>query len=82
LRSEAQESTTYLAVEVSWMIDASDVVRAAERARLLAKIGQPVLAAVAGRRIQPDVMDLAARRGVAVIVDDAMDDRPRIDTED
>jgi hypothetical protein len=80
-RSASQEPTSYLAVEVSWLIDTSDVVRAVERGRLLSKLGRPVLAAVAGRRIQPGVMDLAARRNVAVIVDEEIDDRPRIDTD-
>lgn len=78
-RSAAQTPVSYLAVEVSWMIDASDVLRAAERATLLAKTGQQVLAAVAGRRIQPDVLDLASRRGVEVVVDNTLDDRPRVD---
>jgi hypothetical protein len=80
-RSAAQEPTTYLAVEVSWLIGVSDVVRAAERAQLLSKLGSPALAAVAGRRIQPGVVDLAARRGVAVIVDEEFDDRPSTDSE-
>ena len=80
-RSAAQEPTTYLAVEVSWLIGVSDVVRAAERAQLLSKLGRPTLAAVAGRRIQPGVQDLAERRGVAVIVDEEMGDRPSVDTE-
>jgi hypothetical protein len=79
-RSETPAPPTYLTVEVSWMIETADVLRAAERASLLAKTGQPVLAAVAGRRIQPDVLEFATRRGVAVIVDEDLDDRPRIDT--
>jgi hypothetical protein len=80
-RSTSQDPTTYLVVGVSWTIDTSDVVRAAERAHLFAKTGRRVLAAVAGRRIQPGVGDLAARRDVAVIVDQDLDDRPGIDTE-
>ena len=81
-RGPAQTPATYLAVEVSWTIDTSDVLRAAERAGLLEKTGHRTLAAVAGRRVQPGVLDLASRRGVEVVVDETIDDRPRMDTDD
>lgn len=81
-RDQTQVPATYLAVEVSWTIDASDVLRAAERAGLLAKTGHRALAAVAGRRTQPGVLDLASRRGVEVVVDETIDDRPHVDMDD
>jgi hypothetical protein len=80
-RAEGETPPRYLAVEVSWTIGVSDVIRAAERARLLSKLGRPALAAVAGRRIQPDAVDLASRRDVAVILDEQMDDRPGLEME-
>jgi hypothetical protein len=54
----------YLLVEVSGRIEPYDVERAAERATLLQKLGRPVVPIVAGRRIEADVADLAAERGV------------------
>jgi hypothetical protein len=80
-QGQLRGETVYLVVEVSWLIDASDVVRAVERAILPAKTGRRVLIAVAGRRIAPGVMDLAVRRGVEVVVDESLDDAPRIDMD-
>ena len=54
----------YLLVEISGRIDVHDVERAAERARLLEKLGRPVLTVVAGRRIDADVAALALHSGV------------------
>jgi hypothetical protein len=81
-QGQLRGETVYLVVEVSWLIiDASDIVRAVERAALLAKTGRRVLTAVAGRRIIPGVMELAVRRGVEVVVDESLDDAPRIDMD-
>ena len=54
----------YLLVEVSGRIEPYDVERAVERATILEKLGRPAVPIVAGRRIEADVADLAAERGV------------------
>lgn len=54
----------YLLVEISGRIDVHDVERASERAKLLEKLGRPVLPVVAGRRIDADVATLALEQGV------------------
>jgi chromosome segregation ATPase len=67
-RLDAEE--TYLAVEVSATVDATDVRRAAERAELLAKAtGERVIAAVAGNEFAGDVAEEAARRKVVCFLD-------------
>lgn len=67
-RLDAEE--TYLAVEVSGTVDATDVRRAAERAELLAKAtGERVIAAVAGDEFGADVAEEAARRKVVCFLD-------------
>jgi hypothetical protein len=62
-RRESGEDV-YLLVEVSGRIESYDVERAVERAALLEKVGRPVVPVVAGRRIEADIADLAAERGV------------------
>lgn len=52
----------YLAIEVAWVVDASDVQRAVQRAALLRKTGVRAGAAVAGRRIEPEAAALAEVR--------------------
>ncbi len=63
----------YLAVEVSWAVDQSDVRRAADRAALLRKTGVRVMAAVAGQRIEPEAVALAERTGVARVIEEELD---------
>jgi hypothetical protein len=55
---------TYLVLEVSWGVGPSDIERAAERAALLAKLGAPVLPAVAGREITRAAREQAQAKGV------------------
>jgi hypothetical protein len=62
-RREDQEPI-YVLVEVSYGIGRSDVQRASDRARLLEKLGQPVVPAVAGRWIDSDTDRLARAYGV------------------
>jgi hypothetical protein len=62
-RREDGESV-YLAVEISGGVGTHDVERVATRATLLAKLGRPVLAVVAGRRIHDDAAALARALGV------------------
>ncbi|MBI2911230.1 MAG: hypothetical protein HYY05_03745 [Chloroflexi bacterium] len=54
----------YVVVEVSVTIDPHDVDRAAERAALLARLGRPVIPAVAGRVVTASVVQRARERGV------------------
>jgi hypothetical protein len=54
----------YLLTEISAGIRSYDVERAADRAALLEKLGQPVLPVVAGREIDDETARLADNRGV------------------
>jgi hypothetical protein len=59
----------FLVAEVSAVIDPRDVHRAAERARLLARIvGMPAVAAVGGEAIIPDAETEAQARGVHRVI--------------
>jgi hypothetical protein len=58
-----------VAIEVSVTIDFSDVDRAWRRASNLRKAGLKTVAAVAGEAIDAELMDHAARQGVAVFCD-------------
>ncbi|MGH9065578.1 MAG: hypothetical protein ACRD0L_16715 [Acidimicrobiales bacterium] len=60
-----------MVVEVSGFLERHDVERAHRRAGLLARVApdQPVRAAVAGETIEASVPDLAADRGVAILLD-------------
>ncbi|MDR7522098.1 MAG: hypothetical protein QN168_06510 [Armatimonadota bacterium] len=60
----------YLVAEVSAVVDAHDVKRAARRARLLQRIAaMPALAAVAGERATADASREAATAGVWLVID-------------
>ncbi|MGH9063556.1 MAG: hypothetical protein ACRDZQ_14130 [Acidimicrobiales bacterium] len=59
----------YLVVEVSAGIGPGDVARARRRADILAKLGVPTTAVVAGERIDDDPATLAAAAGVEVVTD-------------
>jgi DNA-binding transcriptional MerR regulator len=59
----------YLIVEVSAGIGPHDVERAAQRAGLLAKLGQPVLPVVAGEWIAPEAEEQARLAGVWQVLD-------------
>ena len=72
LRGRSREDGTerYLVAEVSWGVGPHDVERASRRARILERVlGQPVLAAVAGKRIDPAVEQYAREMGVWQVVD-------------
>lgn len=49
----------YIVTEVSWGVGVDDVQRAAQRSRLLSKLGTPTLAAVAGEWVTPEAQSLA-----------------------
>ncbi|MCM8748193.1 hypothetical protein NET02_03460 [Thermomicrobiaceae bacterium CFH 74404] len=60
----------YLVAEVSGLVELDDVTRAARRAELLARAtGRPVVAAVAGERIAPDLDRIARESGVWRVLD-------------
>ena len=69
-RRRDRDEECYLLAEVSAVIDAHDVERAARRARLLERIAAvPALAAVAGERATADASREAAAAGVWLVVD-------------
>ena len=49
----------YVVTEVSWGVGVDDVQRAAQRSRLLSKLGTPTPAAVAGEWVTPEAQSLA-----------------------
>lgn len=61
-----------LAIEVSWVIDRSDVERAMERAAILAGRNLPAIPAVAGKGILPDARDLSSDKDVVLLLDGAV----------
>lgn len=63
----------YLAVEVSWAVDETDVRRAVDRAALLQKTGVRARGAVAGYRIEPEAVALAERDGVPRVIEQELD---------
>jgi len=68
-RRSAGQSDVYLVVEVSWGVGKDDVERAARRAAILAKLGIPTLAAVAGEFVTADAAELARTEGVWQVMD-------------
>ncbi len=56
-------------VEVSWCVGKDDVERPARWAAILAKLGTPALAAVAGEFVTPDAAELARTQGVWQVMD-------------
>jgi hypothetical protein len=68
VRRDDQEEI-YLVVDVSWGIGVSDVARAAQRARLLERLGRPAMPVVAGDRIDSESEALARMHGVWWVLD-------------
>ncbi|MDH3601236.1 MAG: hypothetical protein OEU26_16585 [Candidatus Tectomicrobia bacterium] len=58
-RHQVEGTDLYLVVEVSWGVGLPDVQRAAERARLLARLGTPALPVVAGTWVTPEAQEAA-----------------------
>jgi hypothetical protein len=58
-----------VAVEASARLDADDVARVLRRSAILARGQLPVVAVVAGGQAAPDVVELARRQGVWVVLD-------------
>jgi hypothetical protein len=68
-RSQKDDSFTYVVVEASWGIGVEDVERAAQRAGLLARMGTPALAAVAGDWATPEAQVAAQTMDVWLVTD-------------
>lgn len=66
--SSTESAEKYLAIELSVVVDGSDVERAARRAGVLRKSGIAAEAAVDGRAITADAEQSAVRLDVAVLV--------------
>ncbi len=63
---------TYLVGEVSYTVDADDVMRAARRAAFLVKAGLPTIPLVACEKISPQTTAYARQEGVRVWVDGSL----------
>ena len=63
---------TYLVGEVSYTVDADDVMRAARRAACLGKAGLPTIPLVACEKISPQTTAYARQEGVRVWVDGSL----------
>src|SRR6266516_1347897 len=68
-RRTVDQGDVYLVIEVSWGVGKDDVERAARRAAILAKLGTPALAAVAGEFVTADAAELARTEGVWQVMD-------------
>ncbi len=68
-RRRTDGAEAYFAVEISGGIGIDDVRRAAERARILEKLGRPAVPVVAGRWISHDAEALARDYGVSCVLD-------------
>jgi predicted nuclease with TOPRIM domain len=78
VRGRRDQQDAYLLAEVSLVVDADDVRRAASRARLLERAtAVPVLAAVAGHQVTPDAEREALVAGVWRVVDGRVDEPVR-----
>lgn len=67
------DAPAYLVLEASEVVDLHDVVRAVDRAGLLARLGTPALPVVAGERVLIDAHAEARRRGVWVVTDGSVE---------
>ena len=63
------ERVLFVAMEVAFVVDEDDVMRAARRAAVVTTAGIPCLAAVAGRHVADAVLEAAIRVRVAVLKD-------------
>jgi uncharacterized coiled-coil protein SlyX len=63
---------TYLVGEVSYTVDADDVMRAARRAACLVKAGLPAIPLVACEKISPQTTAYARQEGVRIWVDGSL----------
>ncbi len=68
-RRRTDGAEAYFAVEISGGIGIDDVRRAAERARILEKLGRPAVPVVAGRAITREAEALARDYGVSCVLD-------------
>ena len=65
-RQPGTGNVSLAAVEVSWVIDADDIDRAARRRDILRKAGYEAMAVVGGYEVHADIQALAGERGVSI----------------
>ena len=68
-RGRREATEVFLALEVSVMVDGTNVQRAGRRAALLRKARYVTLPVVAGERVTPEAEDEAQTQGVTVLLD-------------
>ena len=68
-RGRPEATEVFLTLEVSVVVDGTDVQRAGRRAALLRKAGYATVPVVAGERVTPDAEDEAQTQGVTVLLD-------------
>ena len=68
-RGRPEATEVFLALEVSVVVDRSDVQRAGRRAALLRKARYVTVPVVAGERVTPDAEDDTQTQGVTVLLD-------------
>ncbi len=66
------EGELWLAVEVSYVVDQNDVMRAAARAALLRKAGLPAIPVAAGKRLTQGASALATESRVVLVQDGSL----------
>jgi hypothetical protein len=66
------EGELWLAVEVSYIVDQNDVMRAAARAALLRKAGLPAIPVAAGKRLTQGASALATESRVVLVQDGSL----------
>jgi hypothetical protein len=66
------EGELWLAVEVSYVVDQNDVMRAAARAALLRKAGLPAIPVAAGKRLTQGALALATESRVVLVQDGSL----------
>jgi hypothetical protein len=67
-----EEGELWLAVEVSYVVDQNDVMRAAARAALLRKAGLPAIPVAAGKRLTQGASALATESRVVLVQDGSL----------
>ena len=65
----ADDRPVMVLAEISWVVDRHDVLRATDRATLLAQLGTPVVPVVAGASVTERAADMARSRGVWQMLD-------------
>ncbi|CUU37218.1 hypothetical protein DCOP10_119269 [Armatimonadetes bacterium DC] len=78
-RSDGRE--VYLAVEVSWGVGVTDVIRARDRAQILREQGLPAYPVAVGNYITPEAQSLAEAEGVVLMTDSQIQGAERLERD-